>query len=103
MPPRSDDFWHARHTCGHAVFWNDPETAVRASTARCPWCGAETGQKVPQNVEVLGDPNGSVLAFRKMLPDGRVPSLSKRPGKATLHHLEAVMNCRAVKPRLVST
>ncbi len=87
MPQRSAEFWHARHTCGHAVFWNDPKTAVQTSAAPCPWCGAETGQKVPQDVEVLGSPHGGVLAFRKVPPDGRVPSLSKQRGTAILRHL----------------
>jgi hypothetical protein len=67
------EFWHTRHTCGHAVYWSDPAVALQTSAAPCPWCGAAAGRKVPKNVAMLHDPNAGIFAFRQKLPDGRVP------------------------------
>jgi len=67
------EFWHARHSCGHAVYWSDPAVVMRAAPWPCPWCGAADGKRVPQNVPMLHDPNNGVLAFRELLPDQRVP------------------------------
>ena len=44
-----NEFWHARHTCGHSVYWSDPNVAVLVSASSCPWCGAENRKKVPQS------------------------------------------------------
>ncbi|GAN81869.1 hypothetical protein SAMN02746095_02239 [Acidocella aminolytica 101 = DSM 11237] len=83
------DFWHIRHSCGHAVYWSDIDIAGRVSKAPCPWCGAEDGNKLPQSVPVLHDPKAGVLAFRELLPDGRVPwpsELADSGGRVALRH-----------------
>jgi len=37
------NYYHLRHSCGHAVYWSDASLAIIARTYPCPWCGAETG------------------------------------------------------------
>lgn len=32
------------HSCGHQAWWENPELAEAVRAAKCPWCGAETGQ-----------------------------------------------------------
>lgn len=86
--PTYSDFWHARHACGHSVFWSDPGWAIRISAARCPWCGGETGQRAPQDVIMLRIKEAGVLAFRGTQPDDSPPwpiDLSM-PETVRLHH-----------------
>jgi hypothetical protein len=38
------DFWHTLHSCGHSVFWTDPNVAADMHLRQpCPWC--KTGEK----------------------------------------------------------
>lgn len=64
--------------------------------AKCPWCGAENGRKVPDHVVLLGDSEGSGLrAFRNFGPDGRVPSADPfERGIVKLHHMRDGTCCR---------
>jgi hypothetical protein len=91
------DFWHARHTCGHSVYWSDPDWAIRTSVAPCPWCGGETGQKVPADIPILRIREAGVMAFREKMPDGTPPwphDVSV-PETVSLHHAADESCCRA--------
>jgi hypothetical protein len=90
------EFWHARHSCGRAIYWCNPEIAVRAAPSPCPWCGAENGRKVPQDVAMIGDPRAGVMAFREIMPDGHAPWPSEvpdGPDQVTVHHLPGGICC----------
>jgi len=90
VPDAPSEFWHARHACGHAVYRSNPVVAMRTAAAPCPWCGAEDGKKVPQDVVMLQDRNADVMAFREKLSDGRVPwpsALRDAPDRVVLHHM----------------
>jgi hypothetical protein len=84
------EYWHARHACGHSVYWSDMQVAFKTGAAPCPWCGAENGTKVPQNVAMMHDRRMGVYAFREKLPNGRVPWPSGVPHTASdmiiVHH-----------------
>jgi hypothetical protein len=84
------EFWHARHACGHAVYWSNPEIAVRTASSPCPWCGAENGKKVPQDVLMMRDSNIGIFSFREKLPDGRVPwpsDMPDAPDRIVIRHM----------------
>ena len=83
------EFWHIRHLCGHSVYWSDMVVAFRTGASPCPWCGAEDGNKVPQDVAMMRDSRMGIYAFREKLPDGRVPWPSDMPnasGRVILRH-----------------
>jgi hypothetical protein len=96
--PLSNEFWHARHACGHAVYWSSPALAVRTAPWPCPWCGGESGEKVPQDVLMMQDRNVGVMAFRELLSGGRVPwpsDLPKQPDRILVYHLPDDSCCNA--------
>jgi hypothetical protein len=66
------EFWHTKHSCGHSVYWNNPRVAVLMGDYPCPWCGGETGNPAPDDVQCVSADHG-LLGFRELLPDGRAP------------------------------
>ena len=69
---------------------------MRLSAAPCPWCGAETGSKVPADVAMLHDPKLGFFAFREKTPDGGVPwprDLSDTPDEVTVRHMTGNVCC----------
>ena len=100
-PAYSNEFWHARHACGHAVYWNSIKLAVEAAPWPCPWCGGESGKKMTQDVTVMQDPNVGLLAFRNTLPDGRIPwpGEATTPARIVVHHLPDESCCDSLASR----
>ena len=39
------------HVCGHSVYWSDALVGMTVARAPCPWCGAEAGKPVPEDVD----------------------------------------------------
>lgn len=86
--PADFEFFHIRHSCGHAVYWSSAQVAMRVEAAPCPWCGAEDGRKVPAEMNLLHDRRLGVLTFRE-LENGQVPwpsDMSGPDGDIVLRH-----------------
>lgn len=98
QPP--SEFWHVRHNCGHAVFWSRPDIAVAVAGYPCPWCGAEDGKRVPQDLELIWDADTGVVAFRRLLPDRTVPWPAGLPydpdAMVTLRHMANELCCTPI-------
>jgi hypothetical protein len=92
--PMTQTYYHARHVCGHAVFWSDPAFAVTASDHPCPWCGGETGEsKPPPNVLCVADALG-LVCFRALNPDGTAPIPGREGEPIILQHRADEWCCR---------
>lgn len=54
MNPRL--LFHTLHSCGHAVYWENPKTGRYLASWPCPWCGGETGlakDTVPADIAII--------------------------------------------------
>jgi hypothetical protein len=76
-PVVSNEFWHARHTCGHSTYWSSPEVAVRTTTlARSlsavagPW---SSRLREPSLRPLAYHSNMTPPVFRQLAPAGLQP------------------------------
>lgn len=78
------EIFHARHACGHTVYWSDAPFAEFARMFPCPWCGGESGDQHPPDGAVLVD--GDYVCVQRIEPDGSVPAWPGSDGPVIIRH-----------------
>jgi len=88
-------FYHTRHSCGHSVYWADPDVGMGVANWPCPWCGAETGIHVEDDMISMS----GVLVARRYNPDGTFPWPDdwKKPDKIIVRHMTGDVCCDGAK------
>ncbi len=78
------DLYHVRHSCGHAVYWNEAETAVVTAGYPCLWCGGASGHaQPPADAHVVDDPVHGLRCYQ----DPRVWSAPGDDSLGVIHHM----------------
>ena len=97
------EYFHVRHSCGHAAYWSDGTFAMLVASDPCPWCGGETGANpIPQDVNLhsglASDPRqANLYCFREKLPGDLVPVAADMDAAASdrvrIHHMTGDVCC----------
>lgn len=91
------EFWHVRHACGHAVWWNHMTLAFMISEHYCPWCGGETMIGFVPDDHVFVDRERGIMAWRDFDVNGSVPcvpGMLETDEPVILHHRVDESCCR---------
>lgn len=97
-----NEYFHVRHSCGHAVYWSDGTFAMVAADYPCPWCGGQSGNAVPQDQNLFAglhdDPRqAGLFAFREFLPGHLVPVANDMQADMSkpviVHHMTGDVCC----------